>query len=483
MHVKKYTHIPSPVRRVHAGPILALAVLLIWTSVAAPVGALAADETATEPATAPADTFEVIEIKEDGWMTTGQVVGLNLLIWSFDRFIREGGTNPGFKIGFNSWQENINNGFEWDDNNFTTNQFAHPFHGNLYFNAARSNGYGYWGSLPFAFGGSLMWEYMMENHHPAYNDWVATAIGGAAMGETTHRLSALIWDNTARGSGRVWREIGGFLVNPMGGLNRLISGRSGKVYANPEEKYPSALRTTMEFGARTMGEDGSTASDTTRAFFRAHFAYGDPFEGDIEKPYETFDFSLQLNFGDKKTLGAAQVKGLLLATVLKDTGTSQHLLGVFQHFDYVNNNAYEMGGQSIGATYLGRMGTQKSAFLTHLHANAVIMGASKSDYKDFTGRSYSYGPGAGFKLKLAWHRNRKPILTFRHASHWLFVVNGAQGTHYVAYTSLRLDVRPLKKWGLGAEYAVYHAERQYNDFNNVSQVNPEGRLFINYVAF
>jgi hypothetical protein len=301
--------------------------------------------------------------------------------------------------------------------------------------------------------------------------------------QITARLSALIWDNTARGSGRVWREIGGFLVNPMGGLNRLISGRSGKVYANPEEKYPSALRTSMEFGARTMGEDGSSEPDTTRAFFRAEFAYGDPFEGDIEKPFETFDFSVQLNFGDKTALGAASINGLLFASVLKDTETSKHLIGASQHFDYVNNNAYEIGGQSVGATYLGRMGTQKSAFVTEFHANAVIMGGTKSDYEDFTGRSYSYGPGMGFKLGMGWHRNQKPVLTFNHSSHWLFIVNGVPGTHYVAYTSLRLDIRPLKHWGLGAEIAAYHAERHYDDFENVSQVNPEGRLFINYVAF
>jgi hypothetical protein len=483
MHVKKYTNIPSPVRRVHAGPILALVVLLIWTAVGAPVGALAAKDSSLDRAVAAEDTFEVIEIKKDGWMAAGQTAGLNVLIWSFNRYIREGGNNPGFRLSLDTWRENIHNGFEWDDNSFNTNQFAHPYHGNLYFNAARSNGFGYWGSLPFAFGGSWMWEYLMENHHPSYNDWIATAVGGAAIGESTHRLSALIWDNTARGSGRVWREVGGFVVNPMGGLNRLISGQSGKVFANPEEKYPSALRSRMEFGGRTISEVGSADPDTTRGYLRVQFTYGNPFAGDYEKPFETFDFNLQLNFGDKTALGVAQVKGLLFATELKNTETSQHLLGVSQHFDYINNFAYEVGGQSFGATYLGRMGTEKSAFVGVLHANAVVMAGSKSDYPDFTGRSYSYGPGTALKMKLGWHRNNKPVLTFGHASTWLFVVNGVPGTHYVAMSDLRLDLQPLEHWGLGAQYLVYHAERQYDDFENVSQVNPEARLFVNYVAF
>src|SRR6185295_19597041 len=58
-----------------------------------------------------------------------EVTGVNVGIWLFCRYIREGGTNPGFRIGLQSWQENLLNGFEWDDNQFATNQFAHPYHG------------------------------------------------------------------------------------------------------------------------------------------------------------------------------------------------------------------------------------------------------------------------------------------------------------------------------------------------------------------
>ena len=89
---------------------------------------------------------DTLLVKKNPLRTSVEVVGVNTLIWFYDRYIREGGTNPGFRIGFNSWAENLSNGFEWDDNNFNTNQFAHPYHGSLYFNAARSNGYTFWES-------------------------------------------------------------------------------------------------------------------------------------------------------------------------------------------------------------------------------------------------------------------------------------------------------------------------------------------------
>ena len=45
-----------------------------------------------------------------------------------------------------SWWANLQSGFNWDDDVFGVNQVAHPYHGSLYFNAARSSGYDFWGS-------------------------------------------------------------------------------------------------------------------------------------------------------------------------------------------------------------------------------------------------------------------------------------------------------------------------------------------------
>jgi hypothetical protein len=66
-----------------------------------------------------------------------EVAGINIGIWSFNRYI----TNAGHaRINWNSMQRNIRNGFIWDNDQFSTNMFAHPYQGGLYFNAARSNG-------------------------------------------------------------------------------------------------------------------------------------------------------------------------------------------------------------------------------------------------------------------------------------------------------------------------------------------------------
>jgi hypothetical protein len=45
-----------------------------------------------------------------------------------------------------SWWENLEEGFHYDDNEFRTNQYIHPFNGSTYFNSGRANGLDFWES-------------------------------------------------------------------------------------------------------------------------------------------------------------------------------------------------------------------------------------------------------------------------------------------------------------------------------------------------
>lgn len=455
---------------------MVLAVLLLLPSLTLPTPAVA------QLSSAMPDTMEFYKEKKNTWLAIGETAGLNILIWSYNRFLREGGTNPGFRIGPESWEENILNGFEWDDNSFSTNQFAHPYHGSLYFNAARSNGFDYWESMVFSLSGSLMWEYVMETHHGAYNDWIATGIGGAAVGESLHRLSAMIWDNKAHGSNRFWREVGGFLVNPMGGLNRLFRGEMNDHFANPKDRYPDFFLTNVEFGSRSIGEERLWESDTTRAYFKGGFAYGDPFAGDNEKPFESFDFAIQLYFGDKNGIGQLETKGLLFAVPVSESDESIHMVGAFHHFDYIDNNAYEYGSQSISGSYLSKVSMGRATLVTQFHAMGHILAGTASDYEDFTGRSYSYGPGVGFKFKTVLYRGKRPFFTLGNNTSWIWAVNGDSAEHFVSYSYARLDVPLGEVFGVGTQYDVYFAEREYADFPDVHQRNPELRFFMNWIT-
>ena len=142
----------------------------------------------------PVDTLRKLPRKP--WIAASEVVGINMFVWGFNYFVSDA---PFAQINLHTMKTNLSTLPVWDTDKFSTNLVAHPYHGSLYFNAARSNGMNFWESIPFTFGGSLMWEYFMENELPSVNDLFATTFGGVELGEITFRLSDLVLDNRLTG--------------------------------------------------------------------------------------------------------------------------------------------------------------------------------------------------------------------------------------------------------------------------------------------
>jgi len=471
-------------------PTILLLSLLLAVSFLAP-GAVLAQEggssalsdsgAAASPGVSPSGVETYVAVRRP-WLAAGEVFATNLVVWTYNRYIRENGTNPGFRIGFNSIEENFKNGFEWDDNDFSTNQFAHPYHGNLYFNAARSNGMNYWESIPYTWAGSFMWEYFGEVHHPAMNDWIATSMGGMTLGETFFRFSQMVTDNTATGSSRTWGELGGTLLNPVRGFTRLVTGDFGRVYPNPPDRFPEGhSHISYRVGGRTVGKDNLWTADTTKVFMEMAASIGDPFEGDNKKPFDSFDFGLQLNFSDKKTIGRMQADGLLFASPVVGDANSKHMIGITQHYDYFNNNAFELGGQSLAATFLSQLKAGKTfAIRTQLHLEGIVLGATKSDYASISGRSYDFGPGLGFLFGGTFYYDEHPFLTLSESEYWIHSVNGTAADHYLSGTRARVDIPLARGFSIGADYTLYLADRNYRDFPDVHQRVPELRTAVSF---
>jgi hypothetical protein len=130
------------------------------------------------------------------WSCGVRVVASNVLTWASDRII----FNSDFaRISPSTWSHNLKTGWEWDTDRFGMNFFLHPYTGAGYFNSARANGYSFLESVPFAFGGSLMWEYFGENTLPSINDLINTTVTGAFLGEITYKLSSDFLDDITTG--------------------------------------------------------------------------------------------------------------------------------------------------------------------------------------------------------------------------------------------------------------------------------------------
>jgi hypothetical protein len=388
--------------------------------------------------------------------------------------------DKGFSVSWGTIAENLKAGFEWDDNSFSANNFRHPYQGSLYYNGARANGYSFYESSMFSFAGSWLFEYTGEAHHPSINDWINTAVGGITLGEALWRISNMVLDNTATGSGRAWREIGGFAVSPMRGLNRLITREAFEVHANPPARFPGYFGGDLKLGLRVLGQERLWTSSSSKGFVAFDVLYGDLFDVTGGKPFDHFRFGMQINFSNRPHgIGRLESVGVIRAGDVSRKEKTHHVIGSFLHFDYVDNEAYTFGGQSVSASYFSEFRASEtfSAF-TELHLLGIILGASKSDYFNLSGREYDYGPGVGYKFGAHFRLSRWNLCTFAHEAHWIHSVNGSKADHYVNLTQVKFEF-PIKAFfGAGLDYVLYVADRHYEDLPDISARNPELKAYL-----
>lgn len=408
------------------------------------------------------------------WPTLGEVGILLVVPWFFNRHVADDSTAV---LSFDSWKRNVIEGMEWDRDAFQTNMWAHPYHGGVYFNAARSNGYSFWQSAAWSWGGSFLWESFGENNRPAINDWMSTALGGVALGESLHRFSLLIWDNEATGFGRSARELGGFLVNPLGGFSRLVRGEWTKVGPNPEDRFPTTSAGALRLGYRWIGEGGRDEPQSG-GFLSFDYLYGDAFN-DFGKPFDAFEFTAQM-YGNNEVqrIGLVHLTASLYGTELKRAETSDHVFHLAQHFDYVNIRTLETGGSSLSATFLSRWDlSDRWGAYTRIEPSALLIWGVNSEYSDFTKRDYDFGSGAGLRARAGVRNRSGARLELSYLLLWQHTLNGAIGDHVIHIGGVQGYVPVYRKLGLGATWFLNARDSYYRDYPNVFRRNPEFRAF------
>lgn len=344
------------------------------------------------------------------WRAASLVVGTNLFVWSIDRFIAK---TPYSEISGSTIKANFKKGFVWDNDMFVTNLFMHPYHGSLYFNAARANGMNFWQSVPFAFGGSLMWEMCMENEYPSINDIFSTTCGGMALGEITHRLSTSIVDESAHGWSRFGSELAGLVLTPTAGLTRIINGDMFRTkprgYRNNYQTIP--LQISLGLGSAYNASTNNIFRGVTSGTIDLALEYNDPFELDEVKPYDYFKLNTTLKlFSNQPVVSRFNAQALLWGENFTPYKNHKMLVGVFQHFDYFDSDTLMKGGTylpyklsasaSFGAGLLYSFNNDIKTITAEmgLHLNAVLMGGNATDYYNFQNRNYSLGSGWSSKM-------------------------------------------------------------------------------------
>jgi len=415
-------------------------------------------------------------------LALAEAQALNLSLYAVDRYL----------IGY-EWAQvspdtiwrNLRSDWVWDQDSFAVNQLGHPYHGSLYFNAARANGLGFYGSTLAALSGSSVWELFLETELPSKNDLVATTIGGAALGEMLHRLYQAVEPS---------HPLAAALLSPMDAANRALGNEGGKEAEGAiSEGELSLAAGLVDYRPALDASRGEADRDQDiLGTFELRLAYGDPFGAASSIPYESFEQRLSLALSPSYRSIAFFSDGFLRSWALADSARRRASLGPSLHYDLIYSSDITFSAISLGLSWKSERGLPRGLRLrTRLHADWVALGASEYAFlsgeegsSDEERREYDLGTGEGAKLGLELLHPRRGALILDYAFYGFHTIpasapeEGYEGYAMIGMLSLALERALSPELSLGLAASLYHKSGVYEDAPDVEDATSFVNLYV-----
>jgi hypothetical protein len=385
------------------------------------------------------------------------------------------------KVTWESWKKNIRDGFEYDGDNFLTNYFAHPYHGSAYFNAGRTNGYDFWQSSIYAFIGSGVWETFAESFRPSFNDLVNTTVNGVNFGETLFRLSAMVTDNRASGFERVWRETVGGLINPVRGINRLITGDAFKKFDNPYYGKQPLFLVKLSAGMRRLDNSGDSSGDffskgEEQGIYSIDVQYGDLFS--TIAPFSYFNLGAELTSG-LPHFAQLYSSGHIYGITINNSKDIKQKINFTLNYSYTNKPGVQYGETSIIPNFLTRVKVGKVDLLAQVGLNGILLGGTNTDYfiaQD--GRDYDMGPGLGAIGNIEIIYKNWTYFKLYFTNGWIFSMTEPQeSTHNLNHIQLSLALPFNEYFAIGLDASMFWRKSYYEGSPDVKRQVPVAKLY------
>jgi hypothetical protein len=410
------------------------------------------------------------------WVPITGVIRTNIENWLIARYVYN---FDWAHISTETWKANLKGPWVWDKDRFGINFIGHPHTGSTYFNDARSTGYNFYQSVPFALMGSTIWELFGEKDPPSKNDLINTTLSGAFLGEVLYRLSSNILDDRTRGANRAFRELIAAVLNPNRGINRLFQGKMFRV-TNKEVYQKEPLNITFSAGMHRANEGNKFWTGSKNAIFNLQFDYGDPFEVRHRKPFDVFRLRIETRVGDDKFLDNVIGNGFIFGKNIT-RGKQGLLFGLFQHFDYWNNKNFELGSLGFGPGILSRIDlAPKTKLYSGIHFAAVPIAGNNTRFgpDSLKYRDYNFGGGMEAKIDETFHISKWLTIGATGYYYWIYEYEGLKGKSRVGILKPKISFRIFKNTRIGAEHHIYWHNRFVNNLPALHQVRTEQKIYL-----
>lgn len=348
-----------------------------------------------------------------------------------------------------------------DDDQFSVNQFLHPYSGTVYYGLARSAGLNFWESLAYTGAGSFLWEVGGEKTLPSINDQITTTFGGAFLGEPLFRMANLLLETDDGGKPGFLRELAAAVISPPTAFNRLVFGNRF------DEVYPShnpATFTRLQVGG-TLTASSNNVSSTVKeegAVGDVTFSYGLPGKPGYTyaRPFDYFDFHLTAVTAN--TLESINTRGLLIGSTYAPNDSTRGIWGLYGSYDYISPQVFRVSSAALSLGTTWQTWLSQDVALQGTALGGAGYGAAGSIQR--TGdRDYHYGASPQALLALRLIMGNRAMLDVTGREYYVTGILSPEphGRENILRGDASFTVRLFDRHGVAIRYVVSHRDASY----------------------
>ena len=381
-----------------------------------------------------------------------------LLLNQFDRHFVE--PKAVYQTTFDTfWQHVTDPHWVIDNDQFSVNQFLHPYGGSIYYGLARSTGLNFWESFLYSSAGSYLWEMGGETTDPSINDMIATPIGGSFMGEPFFRMASLLLE-TEDGRTGFWRELGAAVISPPTGLNRLAFGNKFDAVF-PSHQPATFLRLQLGGTLTSSSQNVSSSVKEHGAVGDFTFTYGLPGKPGYgyTRPFDYFDFHVTAVTAN--TLESLNTRGLLLGRTYESGDATRGVWGLFGSFDYISPQVFRVSSTALS------LGTTWQSWLSRMVAlqGTALAGAgygAAGSIQRTEERDYHYGATPQGLLALRLIFGDRAMIDVTGREYYVSsLLASEQGEENMLRGEGSFTLRVLGQHGVALRYLISHRDAHY----------------------
>lgn len=349
-----------------------------------------------------------------------------------------------------------------DNDQFSVNQFLHPYGGSIYYGLARSAGLSFWESLLYSSAGSVLWEIAGETTSPSINDMIATPIGGALMGEPLFRMASLLLETDGEKPG-LWRELGAAILSPPTAFNRLLFGhRFDTVF--PSRQPATFLR--LQVGGILVSTSHNVPSGVREhgAIGDFTFTYGLPGKEGYryERPFDYFD--MHVTAVTTNTLESLNTRGLLLGTPFTSGESTRGAWGLFGSYDYISPQIFRTSTVALSLGAIWQSWLSESVALQGVLLSGVGYGAA-GNVQRRDERDYHYGTTGQGLVALRLIFGNRALIDFTGREYYVsgLLSPEPEGQENMLRGEASFTLRVIGSHGVALRYAISHRDAHYQN--------------------